>query len=88
MSHACDPHLLNRLRRAHGHLATTIRMVEEGRDGLETAQQMQAVVSALQNAKTLLVADHIEHHLEEALGPLPSAARAEMARLVKLAKFL
>ena len=88
MSHAASPELFNRLRRAQGHLATIIKMIEEGREGLETAQQMQAVVSALEAAKTMLVADHIEHHLEEVIGPLPKAAREELERLSKLAKYL
>lgn len=88
MSHANDPKLLNRLRRAHGHLAKIIKMVEQGREGLETAQQMQAVVSALEAAKTMLVIDHIEHHLEAAIGPLSDAGRAELARLSQLAKYL
>ena len=88
MSHANDPKLLNRLRRAHGHLATIISMVGEGREGLEIAQQMQAVVSALEAAKTMLVTDHIEHHLEAAVGPLSETVRAELARLSQLAKYL
>jgi DNA-binding FrmR family transcriptional regulator len=88
MSHAADPELLNRLRRAHGHLSKIIRMVEEGREGLAIAQQMQAVVSALHGAKTRLVTDHIEHHLEAALGPLSRDARDELARLARLAKYL
>ncbi|MGL1386252.1 metal-sensing transcriptional repressor, partial [Vibrio parahaemolyticus] len=33
MSHAGNPDLLNRLKRAQGHLATIIRMIEENRDG-------------------------------------------------------
>ena len=88
MSHASNPDLLNRLKRAQGHLATIIRMIEESRDGLETAQQLQAVVSALDKTKTLLVADHIEHHLEEVVGPLPQAMRGELAKLGELAKYL
>lgn len=88
MSHAANPDLLNRLRRAHGHLAGIVKMIEEGDDGLKIAQQMQAVVSALDKAKTLIVTDHIEHHLEELVGPLPSAARADLARLGELARYL
>ena len=88
MSHANDPKLLNRLRRAYGHLATIVTMVEEGREGLATAQQMQAVISALEAAKKLLVIDHIEHHLEAAVGPLSEAARDELTRLSQLAKYL
>lgn len=86
--HTDNKDLLNRLKRAQGHLATIVRMVEENRDGLEIAQQMQAVVGALQNAKTALVTDHIEHHLEEAIGPLSREVRAELERLAKMAKYL
>ncbi len=51
MSHAHNPDLMNRLKRASGHLATILRMVEENRDGLDTAQQLQAVISALELLK-------------------------------------
>lgn len=88
MSHAANPDLLNRLRRANGHLAGIIKMVEEGGDGLKIAQQMQAVVSALDKAKTLIVTDHIEHHLEELIGPLPGSVRADLAKLGEFAKYL
>ena len=60
------------------------RQCEEARDGLETAQQLQAVVSALGKAKTLLVADHIEHHLEDVVGPLSVEAREKLPRLTDL----
>lgn len=88
MSHAANPDLINRLRRANGHLAGIIRMVEEGGDGLKIAQQMQAVVAALEKTKTLIVTDHIEHHLEDLIGPLPSAVRTDLAKLGELAKYL
>ncbi len=88
MSHAANPDLVNRLRRANGHLAGIIRMVEEGDDGLKIAQQMQAVIAALEKTKTLIVSDHIEHHLEELVGPLPGTVRADLARLGELAKYL
>ncbi len=88
MSHAYNADLMNRLKRAQGHLATIIRMIEDNRDGLETAQQLQAVVSALEKAKTVLVADHIEHHLEEVVGPLSREARERLGRLTDLAKYL
>lgn len=88
MSHAANPDLVNRLKRAQGHLGKIIDMIGEGRDGLEIAQQMQAVVAALDKAKTLIVADHIEHHLEDIMGPLPGKVRADLAKLGELAKYL
>lgn len=88
MSHATNKDLTNRLNRAHGHLARITGMVGEDRDALEIAQQLQAVISALENAKTFLVAHHIEHHLEEQMGPLSDEARANLGRLTTLAKYL
>jgi DNA-binding FrmR family transcriptional regulator len=88
VSHTHNTELINRLKRAQGHLTKIITMIEEDRDGLDTAQQLQAVVSALEKAKTVLVADHIEHHLEDAVGPLPKEAREKLKRLVDLAKYL
>ncbi len=88
MSHADNPDLVNRLKRAQGHLATIIHMVAEGRDGLVIAQQMQAVVKALEKAKAVLIADHIEHHLEAVTGPLPREVRDRLADLSQITKYL
>jgi uncharacterized protein len=80
--------LHTRLDAASVHLAKIIEMVAEGRDGLQIAQQMQAVVAAIDKTKTLLVTDHIEHHLEDVIGPLPQVVRGELAKLSELAKYL
>ncbi|MBL8772238.1 MAG: metal-sensing transcriptional repressor [Phenylobacterium sp.] len=88
MSHTNNLDLVNRLKRAHGHLAKIVTMIEQDRDALETAQQLQAVIAALEKAKKVLVTDHIEHHLEEAVGPLSREAREKLARLSDLAKYL
>jgi DNA-binding FrmR family transcriptional regulator len=88
VSHVTDKKLKDRLRRAHGHLATIIGMVESNRNGLEIAQQMQAVIGALETAKRLLIRDHIEHHLEEIVGPLTGETREKLSALGDLAKFL
>ena len=88
MSHANNPKILSRMRRAQGHLASVVRMVEEGRDGVTIAQQMSAVIQALDKAKGVLILDHIEHHLEEVVGPLPRDARERLAGLGELARYL
>jgi len=46
------------------------------------------VFSALDKAKTVLVTDHIEHHLEDVVGPLSREARDKLGRLSDLAKYL
>ncbi len=88
MSHVTDKQLLNRLRRANGHLSTIVGMIESNRDGLEIAQQMQAVIRALESAKAVLIRDHIDHHLEAVVGPLPAETREKLAKLGDLAKLL
>jgi len=88
MSHTDDPDILNRLKRAEGHLATVIAMVEGGRDGLVIAQQMQAVIKALENAKKMLILDHIDHHLGEVTGPLPPELQKKIAAFRDITKYL
>jgi DNA-binding FrmR family transcriptional regulator len=62
--HTTHPEIIKRLKRAAGHLKSTIAMLEEGRGCLETTQQLQAVEKAISNAKKTLARDHIEHCLE------------------------
>lgn len=88
MSHATDKDLINRLKRANGHLAKIVSMIEEDRSALDTAQQLQAVVSALDRARSVLVAHHIEHHLAETLGELTPETRATLDQMAQLAKYL
>lgn len=76
------------MKGAHGHLATIVRMIEENRDALETAQQLQTMVSAHDKAKAVFVADHIDLHLEKAVEPLSQEAREKLGRLTELAKYL
>lgn len=80
-SNVNDPELHKRLRRAEGHLKTVVPMVADGKDGLAIAQQMQAVISALEKAKQLLIVDHIDHHLAEDGGALPPELREKLAAL-------
>lgn len=50
-THTSHPDIIKRLKRAEGHLKSTINMLEEGRGCLDIAQQLQAVESAISNAK-------------------------------------
>ncbi|MDZ5649216.1 MULTISPECIES: metal-sensing transcriptional repressor [Nitrospirillum] len=88
MTHTTTPDLLNRLKRAQGHFGKIVQMVEEGRDALTIAQQLQAVARAIDKAKVALVLHHIEHHLEEATGPLPSDTRARLSEMAEITKYL
>jgi DNA-binding FrmR family transcriptional regulator len=88
MTHANNPEFLNRLRRAEGHLGTVVRMVAEGRDALAIAQQMQAVIKALEKSKQMLILHHIDHHLAEAFGSLSTETRDQIAKFREITKYL
>ena len=67
MIHQSHPEVLARLRRAQGHLATVIQMIEAGRPCADLAQQLHAVEKAIGNAKRGLIQDHIDHCLDGAV---------------------
>lgn len=88
MQHASHPVILKRLRRAHGHLASVIGMIEAGRPCSDLAQQLHAVENAVANAKRELIHDHIEHCLGDALGSRDMSARSALIEFKELAKYL
>lgn len=66
-SHAQTKAVLNRLSRAIGHLESIKRMVEDGRDCTEVLVQLSAVKSAINNTGKIILQDHIEHCIVEAV---------------------
>ncbi|MCI8591245.1 MAG: metal-sensing transcriptional repressor [Lachnospiraceae bacterium] len=59
--------VLNRLSRAIGHLESIKRMVESGRDCSEVLVQLSAVKSAINNTGKVILQDHIEHCIVDAV---------------------
>ena len=59
--------VIKRLKRAQGHLKSVIEMMEAGRPCMEVAQQLHAVVGALENAKVEFMESHINTCFEEAI---------------------
>ena len=88
MEHASHPDILKRLKRAQGHLASTIAMIEEGRSCLELAQQLHAVERAISNAKRALVQDHMEHCIGDGMGSAGADVKTAMTEFKALAKYL
>lgn len=66
-THANTKAVINRLSRAIGHLESIRRMVEEGRDCSEVLIQLSAVKSAINNTGKVILKDHIEHCLVDAV---------------------
>ena len=66
-THTNTKAVLNRLSRAIGHLESIKRMVEDGRDCSEVLIQLSAVKSAINNTGKVILKDHIEHCLVDAV---------------------
>ena len=66
-SHTQTQAVLNRLSRAVGHLESVKKMVEDGRDCAEVLVQLAAVRAALGGVSRVILKDHIEHCLTEAV---------------------
>ena len=59
--------VLNRLSRAIGHLESVKRMVEDGKDCSDVLIQLSAVVAALNNTSKVILKDHIDHCIVDAV---------------------
>ena len=66
-SHEHTKAVLNRLSRAIGHLESIKRMVEDGRDCSEVLIQLAAVRSALGSTGKVIMEDHINHCIVDAV---------------------
>jgi DNA-binding FrmR family transcriptional regulator len=88
MSHHQHPEIINRLKRADGHLRTIIEMIEKGRPCLQIVQQLQAVESAIENAKKALIHDHIGHCLGGPLKQPGAKGRAALREFKSVARYL
>ena len=66
-THTQTKAVLNRLSRAIGHLESVKRMVEDGRDCSEVLVQLSAVKAAINNTAKVILKDHIEHCLVDAV---------------------
>jgi DNA-binding FrmR family transcriptional regulator len=65
--HESTKAVVDRLSRAIGHLESVKRMVEEGRDCSEVLIQIAAVKSAVNNIGKLILQDHINNCVVNAL---------------------
>jgi DNA-binding FrmR family transcriptional regulator len=60
--------IITRMKRAHGHLASVIRMLEEGSECEDVLTQLAAVNKALSRSGYAIVATGLQHCLTEGDG--------------------
>lgn len=76
--------VLNRLSRAIGHLNAVKGMVEEGRDCSEVLIQLAAVRSAINGICEVILQDHIDHCIVDAVQTGDMKALDELNEAIKL----
>ena len=83
-THTQTKSILNRLSRAIGHLSAVRGMVEDGRDCTEVLIQLAAVRSAINKTCEVILKDHIDHCIVDAVENGDMKAIKELNRAIEL----
>ncbi|MBA6243703.1 MULTISPECIES: metal-sensing transcriptional repressor [Psychrobacter] len=86
--HESHPAVITRLKKANGHLNSTIEMLVDGRTCLDVAQQLQAVENAIHQAKKVLIQDHLDHCLEDLLGSVDKEQKDSLDEFKEITRYL
>ena len=86
--HQSHPEIVNRLKRADGHLRGIVEMIAAGRPCLDIAQQLHAVERAIEQARKTLIQDHLDHCLDDVVGPLGREQRRAVDEFKEITKYL
>ena len=81
-THTQTKAVLNRMARLIGHLESTKRMIEDGRDCSEVLIQLSAVDAALRAVGRIILKDHIEHCIVEAVQEGDNQAIEELNKAI------
>ena len=82
------PAIIKRLKRAEGHLRSTIGMIGAGRSCVELAQQLHAIENAIANAKRELIHDHVDNCLDAATNGGSKPAKTALAEFKAISRYL
>jgi DNA-binding FrmR family transcriptional regulator len=88
VAHPTHPDIIKRLKRADGHLRNVIGMMEADRPCMEIVQQLHAVERAVAAAKKVLVHDHIDHCLQNAVEDETLEPRTAVEEFKEITKYL
>ena len=87
-AHRTHTAIVKRLKRADGHLRGIVEMIEAGRSCLDIAQQLHAVEKAIAQAKRTLIQNHLDHCLDDVVGPLVKDDRRSIDEFKEITKYL
>jgi len=83
-SHKQTKAVLDRLARAIGHLTSVRNMVEQGRNCSEVLIQLAAVRSAINKTCEVILKDHLEHCIVDAINTGDTEALEDLDRAVEM----
>jgi DNA-binding FrmR family transcriptional regulator len=86
--HQSHPDIVNRLKRADGHIRRVIAMFDEERSCLDLAQQLHAVEKAIGEAKRRLIHDHVDHCLDAAAKGRGKSTRTVVDEFKAISRYL
>lgn len=75
--------MVKRLKRVTGHLGKVIQMLEHDEECVDILQQLTAVISALTNARTALLLDHVNTCFSHSLKPGQEHVLKEIETILK-----
>ena len=81
-SHQSTKAVLNRLSRAGGHLESVKKMIEDGKDCSEVLIQLSAVIAALHSTGKVILKDHMEHCIVDAVESGDQAAIENLTKAI------
>lgn len=70
--------VLNRMSRAIGHMNAVKHMIEEGRDCSDVLIQLSAIRSEITNVSKVILKDHLDHCIVEAVRENDEQAIADL----------
>lgn len=81
-SHTQTKAVLNRMARLIGHLESIKHMIEDGRDCSEVLVQLSAVDSAIKGVSRIILKDHLEHCIVDAVRDHDQQALEQLNRAI------
>ncbi len=82
-THTQTKAILNRMAKLIGHLEATKKMIEDGRDCSEVLIQLSAVDAALRAVGRIILKDHLEHCIVEAVKEGDRSAIDELNKAIE-----
>jgi DNA-binding FrmR family transcriptional regulator len=82
-THTQTKAVLNRMARLIGHLHSTKKMIEDGRDCSEVLIQLSAVDAAIKAVGRIILKDHIEHCIVDAVKTGDTAAIERLNKAIE-----